>query len=336
MKTHLLKVATLCTMAAFLGACDKDSTTPKENDEIVMQDNHPIERLKTFHRQIEAVKTHPSMRSSETTTVTDALWEVENYFNMTYSDPEQYYTSTSDHEFTLTLPVNNDQQVLVNDAVELYSQVIEEARASLISDMYENKGVVSLAIKETEASNDGLAITFIEKNGERCAHNPNPYINSVEGPFTMDDNWMFAAPLGKCDDPDIPSGADKQLQEKLYDLLIESIPDAQPGHRSIYVNRKRIVFDGKIYPRIYYSCNPEEQCIHYPSMNNYFQGEKKAVSETIPEQYHLNGYQLISIEIHGATVDDDAYTTHVTEVEYGIPYQVRIDEFGEVEDLLQP
>lgn len=333
MKTHFLKVATLCAIAAFLGACDKDSTTHPTQNETVELNGQPIEKLRLFRQHLEAFKVHPDLRNTETTTVEDALWDVENYFNMTYSDPEQYFASTTDHEFTLTLPVNN-QQVEVNDAVALYLQVTEEARQSLISDNHENKGFVSLAIKETEDVVDGLKITFIGKTGERCTYIPDPPY-SIEGPFVADDNWLFASPMGKCDDPDIPSGADKQLQEKLYDALIGSLPDAQAGNRTIYLERKRIVFDGQNNPGIFYSCNPDELCIPYPNMNNHFRKEKKMISETIPELYHLTGYQPISIEIYGTTVNNEECFTHHNEIEYGIPCQISINEFGNVEALIE-
>lgn len=332
MKTHLSKVVTLCVLGAFLGACDKDSATQPTQNGMIQQNHQPIEKLRSFKRNLESAKANPELRTSETLSVDDALWDVENYFNMTYSDPEQYYATSTDHEFTLNLPVNN-QQVHVNDAVALYNQVIEEARQSLIADNHENKGFVSLAIRETTDSDDGLMITFIGKTGQRGTYIP--VINSVEGPFEEDDNWYFAAPMGKCDDPDIPSGADKQLQEKLYDLLIGSAPEAQPGHRKIYIDRRHIVFDGQNNPGIYYACDPEYFCIPYPNMNSLFQKEKKMITQIIPELYHLTGYQPVSIEIYGKSVENEECVTHQNEIEYGMPCQVDINEFGDVEDLLE-
>lgn len=335
MKTHLFQALTLCAMTAFLGACDKDSATLPTSHGTVLQDNYPIEKLRVFREHMKSAKEHPELRITETTSTEDALWDIENYFNMTYSDPKQYFHTTTDHEFTLTLPVNDNQQVLVNDAITLYDQVVEETRQSLIMDEHENKGFVSLAVKQTEDTNAGVKITFIGKTGERCNYDPNLYNYSIEGPFGGDDNWMFASPMGKCDDPDIPSGADKQLQEKLYDLLIGSIPDAQPGYRRIYTDRKHIVFDGQNNPGIYYACDPQLFCINYPSMNNHFQKEKKMITQIIPELYHLTGYQPISIEIFGVALENEECVTHRNEIEYGIPYQVSIDEFGDCEDLLQ-
>lgn len=335
MKTHLLKVMTLFLLAAFTGACDKDSTTQPNQNGMGTQNPYPIEKLMSFKKSLESAKENPSLRTTETISAEDALWDVENFFNMTYSDPEQYYATTKDHEFTLTLPVGNTQQVLINDAIALYDQVVEEARLSMTMDEFDNKGFVSLAIKQTEDVNEGLQITFIGKTGERCAYNHDPHVNVIDGPFHEDDYWMFASPLGKCDDPDIPSGADKQLQEKLYDLLIGSSPETQPGKRIIYLDRKHIVFDGQNNPGIYYACDPSQFCISYPQMNSLFKKEKKMITQIIPELYHLTGYQPISIEIFGTTVGNDNCVTHQNEIEYGLPYLVSINEFGDVMDLLQ-
>ena len=59
------------------------------------------------------------------------------------------------------------------------------------------------------------------------------------------------------------------------------------------------------------------------------------ITQIIPELYHLTGYQPISIEIFGTTVGNDNCVTHQNEIEYGLPYLVSINEFGDVMDLLQ-
>ncbi|MBR4392381.1 MAG: hypothetical protein IKT08_09795 [Bacteroidales bacterium] len=334
MKIHLFKAAALCVIATFLSACNKESTTqliPNKNNE---KSPLPIEQLRTFQKQMEAVKAHPDQRSQETLSLPDALWDVENLFNLTYSDPNQYYSQTTDHEFILTLPVNNSQEVDVVDAANLYNQIIEEARLALISDPSETTGFVSLIIEQPETTYGYAQVKCIGKTGERCNYNlPTTF---PEGPFDPSDNWLFAAPMGKCDDPDIPSGADKQLQEKLHDQLIEDTPEAPMGYRNIYINRKRFVFDGVNTPGVFYTQNPEDICIDFQGMNTLFKKEKVIISTTIPEQYHLYNYAPVSIEISGIQTEDGSGLTHRNEVEYGLLYQVSKDEFGEVKDLLQP
>lgn len=333
MKNYLFKTATLCLSVAILGACSKDETTATHlNAGTSSPANNPIEQLRTFKKQIESVKANPEAKSDETITLSEALWDIENTFNLDYSDAEQYYGQINNHEFTLTLPTNENQEVLVYDAVNLYSDVIAQAREALASDLFENKGVISLTIKETEDVKGAMRITFSSKTGERGNYiPPTPH---VLGPFGEDDNWMFAAPLGKCDDPDIPSGADEQLQEHLFAELIEPYTDAGSGYRNIYINRVHFMFDGTNYPNIYFATDTDDTCIDHLYLNDYYYAEKTIITRTIPEYYHLEGYNPISIEIEGRVLTFPDALTHYNEIEYGIRLRVSTDEFGETKDLL--
>lgn len=333
MKNSLFKAATLCLSVAVLGACSKDKTTGTSlNAGNSSPAKNPIEQLRTFKKQIESVKAHPNERTGETITLSEALWDIENTFNLNYADAERYYGQINDHEFTLVLPVAENQEVLVYDAVNLYSEVIVQAREALASDMFEEKGVVSLTVKETENCDGNMRVTFTGKMGERS--NYNPPTAHVYGPFGADDDWMFAAPLGKCDDPDIPSGADEQLQEHLFAELIEPFTDAGSGYRNIYINRLHFTFDGSNYPNLFYATGTDDMCIDHLYLNDYYYAEKAIISRTIPEQYHLEGYSPISIEIEGRALTDPDALTHHNEIEYGIRMRVSIDEFGETKDLL--
>lgn len=333
MKNKLFKTTALCLVAIVLVACNKDKTTAvKPNADENSMFNDPIEQLRTFRKQIESVKAHPNEKSTETITLAEALWDIENHFNLSYSDAEQYYDQINDHEFMLSLPINDNHDVLVYDAVSLYSDVINQAREALASDAFDEKGFISLTVKEATEENNMMHITFSGKTGERS--NYNPPTAHVYGPFGEDDNWMFSAPMGKCDDPDIPSGADEQLQEKLYDELIAPLKDDDLSYRNIYIERKCFIFDGTNYSNIYYTTNPDETCIEYLFMNDYYYAEKTIISHTIPEQYHLTGYTPISIEIVGMALEEPLALTHYNEIVYGKRIRVSVNEFGETKDLM--
>ena len=330
MKTRLFKAALFGMVALFVG-CNKDDnpgTTPAETT----LPRNPIEQLKGFRNQVERAKLHPEMRSTELMPLSDALWDVENLFNLTFTDAEQYYAQTNDHTFSLYLPVGENDQVSVSDAVALYTQTVDQARQAMASDAFDDKAFVTLNILQTAKENNTLRVDFSGKTGKRSDYNPP--VAHVDGPFGEDDNWMFACDLGKCDDPDIPSGADKQLQEKLYIELIEPYIETSPGYRNIYLNRKRVIFDGSNYSLIFYRPTPDDLCIDHWDMNAYYSGEKRTILYVIPEQLHLSGYQPISIMIDGYSPENSPAITHRNDVEYGIQMKVRTDEFGEVEDLL--
>lgn len=333
MKNSIFKAAALCLSVAVLGACSKDKTTGADlNAGSSSPAKDPIEQLRTFKKQIETVKANPDAKSSEAITLSEALWDIENTFNLTYADPEQYYGQINEHEFSLALPVSASHDISVIDAVNLYSEVIAQAREAYASDPFEEKGVLSLTVKNTTEDDGVIYIIFSSKTGERCTYDPP--IPHVQGPFGTDDNWMYAAPLGKCDDPDIPSGADEQLQEQLYIELIEPFTDAGSGFRNIYINRERIVFDGTHYQGVFYTTDTESTCIDNEYLNDYYSAEKRIITRIIPEQYHLEGYSPISIEIEGRALTDPPAITHYTEVEYGIRLRVSTDEFGYTKDLM--
>ena len=327
MKNNLLKAWILFCIILALGGCNKETPNPSQSG----AEYNPLERLRSFRKQLEAVKTHPEAKSDETLTLTDALWGVENNFNLTYSDAECYYSQINEHEFSVSVPTNNQLQVLIDDAANLYDEVINQAREALLSDEFSDKGFISLTVKEVSTNNRGTIVTFSGKTGQRSSYNQP--IAHVDGPFGEDDDWMFAAPLGKCDDPDIPSGADEQLQEHLYAELIEPFIGADAGFRNIYLDRRRFIFDGTTYAGVYYNTDGDNLCIEHEYMNDHYYAEKQIITQTIPNQYHLYGYAPISIEINGSVLDNNA-VTHRNEIEYGIRMEVSKDEFGEVEDLL--
>lgn len=330
MKNNLLKALTFCCITLALSGCNKEPSNLSQDGEAQLTYN-PVERLRTFRKQLDAVKANPEYKGSETITLADALWGVENNFNLTYSDAERYYSQINEHEFTLSIATNDQQQVLLYDAASLYEAVVNESRNALISDEFDNKGFISLTIKEVNSGNRGVSVTFSGKTGERSSYTPP--IAHVDGPFGQDDDWMFAAPMGKCDDPDIPSGADEQLQEQLYIELIEPYTNADDGFRNIYVDRRRFIFDGTTYNGVFYSANFEDLCIQHEYMNDHYFNEKRIITQTIPSQYQLQGYAPISIEINGIILNTPA-ATHRNEIEYGIRMEVSKDEFGEIEDLL--
>lgn len=327
MKNNFLKALTLLCFTLALGGCNKEGNNRPE----ASLTPDPLERLRIFRKQIETFKANPEAKSGETITFEDALWGVENNFNLTYSDTEDYYSRINEHEFSLSIPTDAQQKVLVSDAVSLYDQVINQAREALLSDEFIDKSFVSLTVKEVCDNSNGKTIFFSGKTGERS--NYNPPIPHVDGPFGDDDNWMFAAPMGKCDDPDIPSGADEQLQEHLYTELIEPFIETQSGFRNIYIERRRFVFDGSTYTGIYYNTDAENLCIEHEYMNDHYYSEKQVITQTIPNQYQLSDYSPISIEIRGGVLNNNALT-HLNEVEYGIRMEVSTAEFGEIENLL--
>lgn len=329
MKKSPVKALALLCLALTIVSCNKEADNHVSNG-VGEASRNPLEQLRTFKEQMERVKANPEVKTGETITLADALWDVENFFNLTYSDAESYYSKINEHEFVLSIPVDMQQQVTVYDAVNLYEQVVGQAREALISEAFDNKGFISLTVKSVSTDAKGTIVSFSGRTGGRCDYNL-PSVH-VDGPFGEDDDWMFAAPLGKCDDPDIPSGADEQMQEQLYAHLILPFVRDDDDCRNIYVDRRRFVFDGTTYNGIYYNESPEFLCMNHNEMNDCYFAEKRVITQTIPTQYQLGGLSPISIEIKGIGLDNNA-VTHRNEIEYGVRMEVSKAEFGELEDL---
>ena len=114
MKTHRIQFAAFCSCFLLLTSCNKDDSTPPASTQ-----KNPIEQLRAFRQQIETFKGNPNLRSQETMPLDEALWDIENHFNLTYSDPEQYYAQTNKHEFTLTLPLPETWTYEINDPTSI-------------------------------------------------------------------------------------------------------------------------------------------------------------------------------------------------------------------------
>ena len=74
MKNNLLKAWILFCIILALGGCNKETPNPSQSG----AEYNPLERLRSFRKQLEAVKTHPEAKSDEILTLTDALWGVQN------------------------------------------------------------------------------------------------------------------------------------------------------------------------------------------------------------------------------------------------------------------
>ena len=184
MKNKLFKASTLFCLVLALSGCDKDTVTTAQSGESTY---NALDRLRSFRKQIEAINANPEARNSETITLDDALWGVENNFNLTYSDAECYYSQINEHEFCVSIPSDGQQQVFVYDAVCFYNEVVGQARDALLSDAFDDKGFISLTVKEVSTDSRGTVVTFSGKTGERSSYN-HP-IAHVDGPFGEDDDW---------------------------------------------------------------------------------------------------------------------------------------------------
>ena len=86
MKSHLLYAMAGCLLALMLPACNKDQGPSQNNEEASSSLTDPIHELRRFHEHLEQAHAHPDTKNDETMSLEQALWDVENHFNLTYTD----------------------------------------------------------------------------------------------------------------------------------------------------------------------------------------------------------------------------------------------------------
>lgn len=341
-KTLVAAMIFAATVAAFLIGCKKEKETKLSDNELVVQNDpkgqEAIARIVDFRDKLEAYKKNPAMRTGETVSLAEAVWNIENLFNITYSMPEEFYSETANFEFSLWLLVDPDGRVTLPNLFNVYDQAVVEARTAYANDGFINKGFVFMIVDVGEQNNTSVRLDFKGKTGERTT-NPNWHVHDSAmygGPFDTTDNWQYVRGLGRCIGSDTEEGADSKLTDALmlYLRTTFSIPEA--GTRTVYVNFETITFDGTQYPNdVFYRENINATCIDFNNMNRLYQREKRLIFETIPNDPNIgvNGYSPIWIDIQGIIVDS-AYLTHWNSVRYAQRQLVDIDVVGETLDLL--
>ena len=278
------------------------------------------------------------MRAGETVSLAEAVWNIENLFNITYAMPEEFYSETATFEFSQWLPIDTTGRVSLSNLFNAYDQMVSSARAAYANDGFINKGFVFMIVDVGEQNNTSVRLDFKGKTGERTT-NPNWHVHDSAmygGPFDTNDNWQYAQGMGKCDSTCLESGADKEIERYLKVFLRSTLTIPESGARAVYVNSELITFDGTEYPDdVFYRQIVNATCIDFNNMNRLFQREKRLIFETFPNDASGNvyGYKPIMIEIEGMQ-NGSAYITHQNSITYAQRLMADITVVGETRDLL--
>ena len=295
-----------------------------------------IDRIVGFMKQVEIRKANPGMKSAETMTLDEAVNNIVDLFNVTYTEPMAYYTESERHEFTLSVALTADGKVLVDDVVAAYEQALANAREAYHGSTLPDKAYQRLMVTCTPQRDGTADLKFDGKYGTRTDQ-PEPPKPHIDGPFSVGDDWQCGGPYtGKCDDTIVPGDAAEKLNEQLFIRISEDYPVAPAGKRTVFINEFPFEFSGSEYPGVFYTEDLNETCIGWMYMNDYYAGEVNHIYRTVPEH---NGFSLTALYSFGryyvisATVSYEGpditglYHTHKTEVLYGRSCYVDEDEF---------
>lgn len=324
------KLATLLIAVAILlglSQCKKNNIV-KHNDGNIssvtsIQQGPDIERILNFNNVVQAHRQNPDLRTRDIVDIEEAADDIADLFNITYTEPMAYYTTTESHQFSINVPLTAEGKVLVDDAVAAYEQAVAEAREAYHGSALANKGYRRLMVT-FEMQRDGeVCLNFDGSYGERGTTPPNPQ-PLVDGPFSVGDDWHYKDGMGSCDGLR-PGGADKVLQDTIMREVRSLWPADPNGCRGFYTNFVNAYFSGANNSGVFYSTNVEETCIEWPYMNAYLAGEKRNIYHVVPQELgiNLNGnpmqqyrYLVTNVVIEGLGDEYTGPIYHRTEVEY--------------------
>lgn len=321
---------------ALLGvvSCQKEKTEEKP---IVQQDpeaQRALERISEFKNKVKDHRNNSLARSSETISLEDALWNIENVFNATYSQPEIRCSETSEFTFSLYLAIDTDGNVLLSDLFDLYDQAVVEARYAYSNSGFTNKVFRYMTI-ETEGLNEHEArLVFKGRTGERNETPWQPYQDTCLyfGPFGTDDNYHYD--YGKCDGTGV-DGADEMLTYHVGHYIASRLTTPPVGMRAVYINTIDIILYGCVYTNdLFFRTNTNATCIDFNNMNRLYNTEITLITETLPNNPQSSVYGMTPIEIIVSPDQSPLFIAHNNRVTYSWRVFANLDDVGEVEDLL--
>ena len=326
-----LALAVMTTVGVL--SCQKEKT----NEGQTTQQNHlskeAVESIMAFKKQVEQHKENPFSKSSETINFEDAVWNVENVFNATYSQPETACSARSEFEFSLYLPVNADGNVLTSDLLDLYDAAVATARDAYANDGFTNKVFRFMKVDAEEPNNGRARLVFKGKTGERTTEPQ--YIDTALhiGPFGIVDYYHYD--YGKCDGTGV-DGADEMLTFHVGQYIASRFTVPPTGTRTIYLNPIEIVLYGCYYPNVlFYRTNVNATCIDFNNMNHLYQKGIRLITETLPGDPLSNVFGMTPIDFGVSAVDaSPQYIAHDNRVTYSWRVIADLNDIGEQEDLL--
>lgn len=344
-KTRIISAALLLVALTMVGmaSCQKEKTndtTQALTNAFTPQGEQAVARIAEFRKMVEIYKQSPDMRTTDTISLADALWNIENTFNTTYSQPEATCAETAEFKFSLNLSVDSEDRVLTSDLLNLYVQIVALTREAYANDGFTDKVFRLLTVEADDPTDGTVQLHFTGRTGERALPPGQGQDTAMYlGPFDTTDNWHYAC--GKCVGTCLESSAANELKLALQRLIGSQTETPPSGMRAIYINSITLIFDGYQHSNdVFYRTDTSQTCIDFNNMNRLYQRERRLIFETLPNSTTGNvyGYCPVSIIIEGQQKIDDQttmkYITHENTIIYTQRLMADIESVGETQDLL--
>ena len=313
--------------AVAIVSCRKEAEGPlADKGQIVRNDldaKAAIARITGFKRQVDLRKSEPGLRSMETMSLSDAVADIVELFNAVYAQPENFYVRTVRNSFTIDLPLTVDGKVLVDNVAAAYDRAIVLARQAYANDGISNgKGYVGLTVRLGDITDDTAELVFFSTSGQSGNHSAPDM--GPDGPFGEDDDWLYKAPMGKCDGTP-GSGADEQIERKITSLCYDWGRDPVTGQKYYYYDDTIFEFKGCDYrDYLFYRKGVTDLCIQDDEMDSLFHSTKHFLEHEGPVSKGLpvtgsNRYYLrrdFSIEGNPDQLSDDFLSHDIRHAHY--------------------
>ncbi|MCQ2313805.1 MAG: hypothetical protein MJZ56_01345 [Bacteroidales bacterium] len=325
-KISTITLAALMTMAV---SCKKDKIEKTDNGNpiVTIEQSPDVTRIIKFNNDVKLRRENPDLRTREVITLDEAKDNIADLFNAVYGEPAEYYGETERAEFSVTLPVDADGNVLLDDAVAAYEEAVELARESYHASTLENKGYICMSAT-IEEQRGGTA--EVKLNGVFGKKTEAP---TAAGYFDESLNWLYKyGAVPSCDEYE-DDGADAALECAMKGMLIAGKATTPKGYRLITYGVKGFDFSGYDYQNLLFyreGVYADETCISGDLMNFYLDNGIDIITNVIPdsEGFHcdrgsMKVYKVVSLTVKAYDNDDnnqDAhyYITHRYTGEYGL------------------
>lgn len=351
--TSVAIVALLVAVALVLTFCSKqDSGESKQilNQDAAMSPDDIVimNKIVAFRDKIMYLKENPGYKSGETMSVEEAVWNLETLFNVSYGFPDKQYAKTNTDTAIVQLSLDGNGEVLFDDIVLKYDEIISMVTQFYYSCGFGDKGFLLLDLKQGETVNGQMEINLRAVTGEKD-----------EGwePFGEDDDWLYGYTLGRCDYSQDTTDAAEEIQKAVNSN--KPLVSPPPGYMFVYVLDDVVVLDHDAltnYPApenpppvnymdylIFYATEAVgqftpgvEDCLIPDEMNFHFEGEKIVIYQKLraelnkPQNWVFMECNLVGKSI---TINDYLIYYHNNNLTYAFRYLVPIGIIDPPEEL---
>lgn len=348
------KLLLFACMLLVMASCKKDeeiNSNPSEEKSEKAKDP-VVESIIKFNKQVKDYQDNTASRSSETFTLEEAKDNIVNLFNAVYGEPMESYSQLVTDEFSVSIAVDDNGNVSINEAARVYLQMVEKARKGYKASNLSNKGYKYILVDDVNYTRgDSVTIDLKGRFGTKeDGSAPSTPGFHHDGPFEEGDDWHYVDGMGSCDGTR-DGGADVVLRNTIRARYESEWPCEPENYRGLCVRILEKEFDGsdELYgDYLFYREDATETCISWNEMNDLLYSMYQVMYEIIPEDndfilnveldkqnlpentIYIHNYYITNLDVTGNhNRQGTEYITHHVSIDYSEYIEVLDDVIGQ-------